>query len=110
MVHIQFEVLGSTGKKYKVEFKKAENTVHAYCNCEAGSKGSYCKHRLEIMGGGHDNIVGGDINDIRLLHEILRDTPLELAYRRLIKAEERHSETRLEVEKARKLLSQAMRR
>lgn len=108
MVRIEFEVEGSTGKIYRVKFEKAENTVHAFCDCDAGLKGSYCKHRLEIMDGQYNKIISENLSDLKILKEILSDSELERAYQNLMFAEKRHLETKKDVEKMRKLLSRAM--
>ena len=62
--------------------------LYAYCNCEAGLHGIYCKHRLRILDGEAVDIVSENIGDIETVHKWLQGTRLESA----LKAVEEHEE------------------
>jgi uncharacterized Zn finger protein len=47
-----FLVQGSAAEPYKVIFKlRDDKNLSAYCTCQAGQKGTHCKHRINILRG-----------------------------------------------------------
>ncbi|MGL4393029.1 MAG: hypothetical protein ACRCSK_06315 [Fusobacteriaceae bacterium] len=72
--YIFFMVKGSTGNIYQTKFWKEGFNFRSSCTCPAGKKWSYCKHRFQLMEGEVTDLVSENIDDIKKLHEFLRDS------------------------------------
>lgn len=103
-----FDVKGSSGNGYKVRFEIDGLTAHAYCNCQAGVSGQYCKHRLAIIDHDASAILGDSQRDFLALHEALTGTALLAAARQFRQAEEVHDAAKSDLDRARGALTRAM--
>lgn len=74
---IKFLVNGSTGNEYEVIFYKTDKSLAATCTCPAGEKGTYCKHRLEILKGDTSGIKTPNKSDIAIVLNWYKKSPLE---------------------------------
>ena len=100
MKTIKFKVQGSNPEPYTVTFVHNEDTLTAFCTCEAGENGIHCKHRLRILNGISENIVSENIKDIEIILSWLPGTRLESAINSVKIAE-------INILKAKKSLSSA---
>ena len=75
---ITFLVAGSAAKPYEVEFVKDGSELKVYCNCLAGSHGSYCKHRINLLIGDSSGLADGQPGNFDLIATWLQGTELEL--------------------------------
>lgn len=108
MKRIVFTVLGSSGSHYETTFEKAGTNVRAFCTCEAGKKGIYCKHRFSLMNGEFDKIISPNKDDLQILANMLHGTELERCYVAFLQAEKEHQATKRRLDAIKKALSQAM--
>lgn len=55
----EFEVLGSDGvATYVVEFLLESGKLHVYCECPAGVIGKWCKHKMRLVSGDINGVLG----------------------------------------------------
>ena len=104
-----FLVSGSGPKPYQVEFVKDDAGLKAYCNCLAGTHGSYCKHRINILVGDSSGIVSDVDKKFDLISEWLYGTALETALEEFFSAQKEKPQDRERVVKAKKSISKFMR-
>ena len=55
--NLEFRVEGSVPEPYTVNIVRKGTRVHATCDCEAGTYGVLCKHRLRIFRGNSEDVV-----------------------------------------------------
>lgn len=101
-MRFDFFVQGSEPDPYRVTFEKFGNNLNAYCTCAAGANGQSCKHRLRILSGNHEGLVGGSIDDALMVVDWICGTDVEHYLKRLIEAEDGY-------DRSRKLLADAKR-
>lgn len=78
MIELKFEVTGSSGDIYYVDFAKGEgNALSAYCNCRAGEIGDPCKHRLDILKGSTANVASDNIPDVSTVAEWYKGSDIQ---------------------------------
>jgi hypothetical protein len=104
-----FLVSGSGPEPYQVEFVKDDSGLKAYCNCLAGSHGSYCKHRVSILTGDRSGIVSDVDDKFELISKWLPDTGLESALEEFVSAQKEKPLDKARVAEAKKLISKFMR-
>ncbi|MFL2583837.1 MAG: hypothetical protein ACJ0Q9_05585 [Gammaproteobacteria bacterium] len=104
-----FLVSGSGPKPYQVEFVKDDAGLKAYCNCLAGTHGSHCKHRINILAGDPSGIVSDVDDKFELISEWLCGTGLESALEEFLSAQKEKPQDRERVVKAKKSISKFMR-
>jgi len=104
-----FLVSGSGPKPYQVEFVKDDAGLKAYCNCLAGTHGSHCKHRINILAGDSSGIVIDVDDKFELVSEWLCGTGLESALRELLSAQKEKPLDKRRVAKAKRSISKFMR-
>lgn len=106
---LKFQVQGSDEANiYDVTFEKIGDNLRAYCTCQAGKKGSCCKHRFSLMDGEISKLVGDNHNDLIILQKMLEGTDLETAYKIFIRADKECEAAKSSREKASKNLAKAM--
>jgi hypothetical protein len=99
MGELIFQVQGSSEEPYRVQFvKKSETQLSAFCNCQAGENGQYCKHRFQILDGITKGIVSENLDQVPIVQNWLKGTLLEEALQRV-------GEIEFEVSKLKKVLS-----
>lgn len=108
MDKIIFLVSGSTPEPYIVEFQKKGAELLAFCNCQAGSNGKYCKHRSDILLGKSDSIVSDNLSMVPTVQEWLKGSTLELIQNQLQEAEELVEKAKKAEKKIRVKLSAAL--
>jgi hypothetical protein len=56
---LSFNVEGSTGNIYNIEFIKKIEGISASCNCDAGKKKQFCKHIMSLVNkdSGNDELI-----------------------------------------------------
>ncbi len=109
MQKIEFSVQGSAKEPYKVEFYKEENNeFKALCNCPAGKKGQYCKHRFLILSNDSRGIVSNNTEDVKTVSSWLKGSKIEKAMDDLVKLEEIEYLAKQETKNAKKQLAKIM--
>ncbi len=110
MDRIEFLVKGSASEPYQVVFIKIVGGLTAHCTCQAGLKGSYCKHRIGILEGNAVGIVSANKEHISIVAQWFKGSKLEKIMA-LIKSKESEIESLAsELEKLRKDFAQKMRK
>jgi uncharacterized Zn finger protein len=109
MERIVFEVeSSSSGNEYTVTFQIEGGQANAYCTCQAGQNGSFCKHRVAIMCGDVDDLASENDGDVSRLKALLQGTDLQAAFERYVAAEIVFAESKKEFDAAKKELTRAM--
>lgn len=104
-----FLVSGSGPKPYQVEFVKDGGGLKAYCNCLAGSHGSHCKHRINILIGDSNGIVSDVDDKFGLIADWLSGTGLESALEEFLSAQKEKPLNKTRLTQAKRLISKYMR-
>lgn len=78
---LTFYVRGSGKKPYRVAFWKEEGSrdIHSGCNCPAGRRMQYCKHRFWLIEGDLTNLDDSTENaeeNLKILYEWLSDSDI----------------------------------
>lgn len=110
MERMEFLIEGSRGDEYSVTFHIDGTKVTAFCTCQAGENGQYCKHRFGIIGGDITNLLSGNDHDVSRLEELMRGSELETAYKRVLEAEAVYQAAKKELDAAKKALAKVMHR
>lgn len=105
---LEFVIEGSRGDQYQVTFEKEGETLHAFCTCQAGENGLYCKHRFGLMDGSPARLLSDNAGDVERLKAMMAGTELEAAYSRVKEATKAHEATTKALGKAKKDLARAM--
>lgn len=108
MERIEFLIEGSRGDEYLVTFHIDGGKVTAFCTCQAGENGQYCKHRFAIMNGDISDLLSENNYDVSQLQELMKGSELEAAYRRVIEAETVYKAAKNELDAAKKVLARVM--
>ena len=106
---IKFLVTGSVAKPYEVEFVKDGAELKVYCNCLAGSHGSYCKHRINLLIGDSTGLADGQSGNFDLIATWLKETELEVALGEFLSAKNEKPTDKARVTKSKKTISKYMR-
>lgn len=56
----------SSGNTYDITAIENEGRISLQCSCAAGEKGSFCKHRLQILTGNYSGVTG-DIEEVKAI-------------------------------------------
>jgi len=105
---LEFVIEGSRGDQYLVAFEKQGETLHAFCTCQAGENGMYCKHRFGLMEGSTARLISDNAGDVAELQALMAGTELEAAYNRVKEATRAHEATKKSLSQAKKELAKAM--
>jgi len=105
---LRFYVQGSAAEPYAVVIRREGVNLIATCDCPAGSKRQYCKHRFSIFEGSTKGIVDGDISRIGEVAALLRGSDVEAALHKVAEAEDRLKLAKSDVASAKKELAKAM--
>lgn len=97
---VEFLIQGSAIEPYKVTFQKTGQHLSAFCTCPAGMNGQYCKHRFSIFHGGTEGIVSNNLNEVKVVIDLLAGTDIEDALIEMGQAE-------IEAERAKKIIAKA---
>mgnify|MGYP000491974534 CR=1 FL=1 len=110
MEELVFNVKGSSTTPYKVTFvRKSENYLSAFCTCPAGTFGSYCKHRFNILDGIEKGIVSNNSNDVATVQSWIKGTELELSLEEMRKLDIEFAKIKKALAAAKKDVAKAMR-
>ena len=104
-----FLVSGSGPKPYQVEFVKDDAGLKVYRNCLAGTHGSHCKHRINILAGDSSGVVSDVDDKFELISKWLYGTGLESALKELLSAQKEKPLDKKRVAKAKRAISKFMR-
>lgn len=105
----QFLVQGSSPDPYKVTIVKNGVDLNAYCTCAAGQNGQPCSHRLRILSGNSEGLVGGDVDALSAVVGWVSGTEFEFFLKELISAEDEYRSAKNRFSEAKKNFSAAMR-
>jgi hypothetical protein len=101
-------VQGSAAEPYVVIISKDGNNLTAHCDCPAGNKGQYCKHRFELFKGSSKGTVGGDVDAIAGLPEFIEGTDVAVALEAVAIAEKAAEQAKKALSAVKKDLAKAM--
>jgi uncharacterized Zn finger protein len=105
---LKFYVQGSAPEPYFVQINKDGNNLGASCDCPAGQNGQYCKHRVNLLKGLRDGVVGGDLDQISALPSIIKGTDVELAMQELVAALDEEERAKKRTSSKKKAFAKAM--
>lgn len=105
---IEFKVQGSNPDPYKVRFFLDGNSLITTCTCQAGEMGTYCKHRLRILLNNPDDIVSGNIDDVKLVVEHLKQSTLNAPIQNFLDADAAFANAKTDLSIKTKKLSAAL--
>ena len=108
-MRVDFFVQGSADDPYRVVIEKIGNDLNAFCSCPAGANGQACKHRLRILSGNCEGIVGGDVGRIAEVVDWVSGTDVENYLKALILAEDAYEIAKAELSSARKNFAASLR-
>lgn len=77
---LKFYVKGSLEEPYRVSFWRVGNDFKSACNCQAGKKGVYCKHRFNLMDGDISNLVSENHEELVKLSNMIKGSDVEHVY------------------------------
>lgn len=109
MESIEFLVQGSAEEPYRVLFTKDGNNLNAYCSCQAGENGLYCKHRFNILDGKTTAIVSNNLDQVPIIQSWLPGSDIDDALKKLEEAEQEYKRAKKLVSEAKKNVAKAMR-
>ena len=105
---LKFIVQGSLPGGYEIFANKTVQTLTFTCSCEAGSKGSHCKHRFALLAGQTDSILSGNEQDLALLHAMLSGSSIEARFRKICLLEREKEEIDVRLKAERKAIGREM--
>jgi len=108
MESLIFRVQGSAEEPYSVEFRKDETKLRAYCSCPAGEVGQVCKHRIRILQGDSEGVVGTNQEEIKKVVLWLAGSDVEAAMHDLAEAETRFEQAKKDVSGLKKKLARVL--
>lgn len=108
MERMEFLVQGSALDPYRVTLERVDNSLKAYCTCAAGSNGQMCKHRMRILQGNSDGLLGLDVCQLEMAVKWLIGTDAELAIRELADAESAYERSKKNLALAKKRLGRVL--
>lgn len=83
---LTFLIQGSATEPYEVSFWRNGRNLTTSCTCEAGKYGMCCKHRFALMEADVTNLIGGNIEDVGRLQQMIMDTDVAEAYEPVLNA------------------------
>ncbi|MBV1863985.1 MAG: hypothetical protein KUG74_06055 [Rhodobacteraceae bacterium] len=107
-MNYRFVVQGSAVEPYVVIISREGNNLTASCDCPAGNKKQYCKHRFELFKGSSKGLVGGDLDKVSEIPELLNGTDVEAEIMALNILEGELAEVKKKVSAAKKAVAKAM--
>ena len=108
MERVEFIVEGSKGDEYQVVFELYDRNINAYCTCQAGQNGLYCKHRFAMMDGDVTTLLSDNVGDVIKLKGMLAGSDVEAAYQKVLNAQKIHDVSKWQLTEAKKALARAM--
>jgi uncharacterized Zn finger protein len=105
---VEFTVEGSQGDQYAVVFEVTGSKARAFCTCQAGVSGQYCKHRFSIMDGEVSRLSSGNTADVVRLKNLMQGTDLGASYARMLQAEAACADAKKELDAAKKACARTM--
>ncbi len=105
----EFFVKGSADDPYRVVIEKNGDDLNAFCTCPAGENGQACKHRLRILSGNDEGVVGGDVNRIATVVDWVAGTDVEMCLKSLIEAEDAYEVAKAQLSLAKRNFAASLR-
>lgn len=84
---LRFIVRGSTGNEYEIIASRLGDNFRMSCSCEAGQKGTCCKHRFALLEGDVSHLISSNSQEIDQLRVLVRGSEVERRYRMVCKLE-----------------------
>ncbi len=108
MSSVTFQVRGSRGDIYDLNFRLSGTNLNASCSCQAGQNRLYCKHRFALMDGDVTALHSNNLEDVKNLQNMMKGTDLEAAYQDVREAEAVYDVAKQRFDSAKKALALAM--
>lgn len=111
---IVIPVMGDSGSRYECTLVASGGRLALHCTCQAGEKGTLCKHRVELLAGNYkraeaSGAPGERLREFAALLEgsgLARDCAIVGA--RIAEAEKKAAEIKKEISTAKKQLARLM--
>jgi hypothetical protein len=103
-----FEVQGSGAEPYRIVATRAGGRFRITCTCPAAKQGNHCKHRLGLLAGVVDGLVGGDPGDVSRLPAMMDGTPLPGLLTEFHSAADEFDAAKARFDKVKKKLNRAL--
>lgn len=77
---LRFLVRGSSGREYEIVASRVGNDFRMTCACEAGQKGTYCKHRFGLLDGDITDLLSDNSHQVKELAAMFAGTEVARRY------------------------------
>ena len=107
----EFEVMSSDGiTVYVVSFELDSGKLHIYCNCQAGSRGNWCKHKKQLALGDLSGLRNeSQSSEMPKVLEWVRNSKLTQFISEMQVAEDEMQKAKARIDRAKKELEKAAR-
>lgn len=103
-----FVVGGSAGSEYRVVLSQAADSVRMTCTCQAAQHGQQCRHRIALLCGDADAVIGGDVDQVAVLSGRIAGTELAAAMNEYLACEAKKQGADRAFKAAKKRLAKSM--
>jgi hypothetical protein len=107
---LQFSVTGSTGNHYEVNAFREGNRFIMTCNCEAGIRRTYCKHRIALLDGDCSALRSENADDVDHLRALLHGTEAERYYHVLVELDSQMRELTKKIKDTKRAFARSINR
>lgn len=109
MQELRFQIQGSAADPYDIRIvRRDDGNVSAYCTCPAAENGQHCKHRIGLLTGEPEGIIGNRASDIKAVISWVQGSDIETALQELRNAEEQLESLKSKVSRLKKSLAKSM--
>jgi len=109
MEELIFQIQGSELEPYQVRVVRREDgNVSAYCTCQAASNGMHCKHRIGLLTGKPEGVIGKRKQDAETVALWVRGSDIERILTEIETSETELESLKARIAKLKKLLARAM--
>lgn len=107
----EFEVMSSDGVTvYVVSFELDSGKLYVYCNCQAGSRGNWCRHKKQLALGDLSGLQNeSQSSEMPKVLEWVRDSKIAQLISEMHMAEDEMQKAKVRMDRAKKELEKAMR-
>ena len=109
MDELLFEIQGSEIEPYQIRIVRRDNrSVSAYCTCQAAGNGMHCKHRVGLLTGKPEGVIGKREADIETVVSWVKGSEVEMILSELQQAASQIELLKSRISELKKLLAKAM--
>ena len=109
MEELIFQIQGSESEPYQVRIVRREGgNVSAYCTCQAAGNGMHCKHRIGLLTGKPEGVIGKRKEDAETVALWVKGSDIEPILTELQASETQLESLKARIAKLKKLVARAM--